>query len=64
MGMLKPEYELLAHLVAQILAEYPDGVAICRFGSWNTANQWRDSDIDIALLAALPISAISLWELG
>jgi predicted nucleotidyltransferase len=63
--MLKPDHELLAHLIEQILAEYPDGMAIYRFGSWGTAaNQRRDSDIDIALLAARPISAISLWELS
>lgn len=63
--MLKPEeHELLAHMVAQIRAEYPDVVAIYRFGSWGTANQRKDSDIDIALLAARPISAIPLWELG
>jgi predicted nucleotidyltransferase len=39
-------------------------MAIYRFGSWGTANQRRDSDIDIALLAARPIFAISLWELS
>jgi predicted nucleotidyltransferase len=52
--MLKPEHELLAHLVAQVLAEYPDGVAIYRFGSWGTANQRRDSDIDTRSLRRDP----------
>jgi hypothetical protein len=60
--MLKPDHELLAHLVEQILAEYPDGMAIYRFGSWGTANQRRDSDIGslgIAVESAAKTSCLS-----
>lgn len=37
-------------LVGAIRAAFPDVQAIYLFGSWGTADEWPDSDIDIAVL--------------
>lgn len=37
-------------LVGVIRAAFPDVQAIYLFGSWGTADEWPDSDIDIAVL--------------
>lgn len=37
-------------IVETVLAVYPNTQAICLFGSYGTAVEWSDSDVDIALL--------------
>ena len=37
-------------IVDAVLAVYPDTQAIYLFGSYGTAVEWPDSDVDIALL--------------
>ena len=37
-------------IVAIVLAHYPDVQAIYLFGTYGTADEWPDSDVDIAIL--------------
>ncbi len=37
-------------IIETVLAAYPKAQAIYLFGSWDTDEQWPDSDVDIALL--------------
>jgi uncharacterized protein len=37
-------------IVRTVLGHYPDTQAIYLFGSYDTENEWPDSDVDIALL--------------
>lgn len=50
-----------------ILAHFPDSQAIYLFGSFGTENEWKNSDVDIALLLPLTTakqtSFLDLWEL-
>ncbi|GAB4541502.1 MAG: type II toxin-antitoxin system antitoxin [Anaerolineae bacterium] len=39
-----------AKIIKTILAHYPQTQAIYLFGSYGTADEWPDSDVDIALL--------------
>jgi len=43
-------------IIRIILAHYPDVQAVYLFGSYDTEDEWPDSDIDIALLL-LPLQA-------
>ncbi len=37
-------------LIQIVLNHYPDTQAIYLFGSWGTADEWPDSDVDMAVL--------------
>jgi uncharacterized protein len=54
-------------IVDTVLAVYPDTQAIYLFGSYGTADEWPDSDVDIALLlppvAAKEAGSLLLGEL-
>jgi uncharacterized protein len=54
-------------IVEAILAVYPDTQAIYLFGSYGTADEWPDSDVDMALLlppaAAKEAGSLLLGEL-
>ncbi len=43
-------------IIDPVLNVYPDTQAIYLFGSYNTENEWPDSDIDIALLMPIETS--------
>lgn len=55
---------LLNRAVEEIQIALPDVVAIYRFGTWGTAHRRQDSDMDLAMLPARPLDAVSVWELG
>lgn len=56
--------ELKNLLVETILAAYPDCLAIYKFGSWGTAAERPESDIDLALLPMNRIDTVCRWELA
>lgn len=50
-------------ITSTILAEIPDVQAIYLFGSMASGQGRADSDMDIAILPAAPLSELSRWEL-
>jgi predicted nucleotidyltransferase len=48
----------------QILAAYPDVIAIYCFGSFGTEYETPASDLDLAILSAKKIGTLKLWELA
>ena len=52
------------HLISAILSAMPDCQAIYRFGSWGTASQRSESDIDLAVLPAKPLDSVHCWDLA
>ncbi len=53
------------NITAPILIAHPDTQAIYLYGTWGTAYQRRDSDVDVGVL--LPVEtarAIDLWDWG
>ena len=42
--------EAIATIIQTVLTHYPAAQGIYRFGSYDTDNEWPDSDVDIALL--------------
>jgi uncharacterized protein len=56
--------ELKELMVKALLGAAPDCKAIYLFGSWGTADQRSDSDIDLAILPAAPLAAVYRWELA
>lgn len=56
--------QLQKKIIDKICATVPDCLAIYRFGSWATADQRRDSDIDLALLAPSPLDPLGRWDLA
>jgi predicted nucleotidyltransferase len=51
-------------LTSSLLSALPDCQAIYRFGSWGTAAQRPESDIDLAVLPSQPMDAVHRWELA
>ena len=51
-------------LVEAIRSEIPDVVAIYLFGSATAGELRPDSDIDLAVLLATPLTASQLWTLA
>lgn len=50
-------------IIQLILAEYPETQAIYLFGSWDTDEQWPESDLDLALLLPLKLAKrIAPWQ--
>jgi len=47
-----------------LLRALPDCRVIYRFGSWGTAMQRPDSDIDLAILPSRPLDSVYCWELA
>lgn len=50
--------------VRMILQLLPDCRAIYRFGSWGSAAERQDSDLDIAILPAERLQSVKRWELA
>lgn len=55
---------LKERFTATILDSVPGCLAIFRFGSWGTADQRQDSDIDIAILPPRALDPVHRWELA
>lgn len=53
--------ELQTKLVERLLARLPGIVAIYKFGTWATAGQHPESDIDLAILMERSPEAQDLW---
>jgi len=50
-------------LIQTVLTEYPDAQAIYLFGSWGTADEWPDSDLDMAvLLPHQQAKCVDFWK--
>lgn len=49
-------------LVKNLRLMIPEALAIYRFGSWGTRDERPDSDIDLAVLASMPIDPVRRWE--
>lgn len=56
--------DLTEQLVKALAVALPDCLAIYRFGSWGTAAERPDSDIDLAVLPAQRLSSVFRWELA
>lgn len=56
--------QLQQQLIATICEVVPDCLAIYRFGTWGTADQRADSDIDLAVLVAAPLDPVDRWDLA
>lgn len=56
--------ELQQQLIDSLRESIPDCQAIYSFGSWGTAAERADSDIDLAVLPLHPLDAVQRWELG
>lgn len=62
---LKPVIEQqLGHVVEQIRRAVPSVIAVYLFGSVATGRSTRDSDIDLAILAAEPLAPQARWHLA
>ncbi len=62
---LNPRQEqLLRLLISELEKRIPGLVAAYRFGSWGTAAERADSDIDLAVLASAPLDSVRRWELA
>lgn len=49
---------------AKIVAAIPHLIAVYVFGSFGTKYERKDSDVDLAVLAADPIDSVTLWNLA
>jgi len=56
--------DLKVQLVAKLLESIPDVRAIYRFGTWGTAAERPDSDLDLAFLPGAPTDSVLRWELA
>lgn len=56
--------QLLHRLVLQLQKDIPGLFAVYRFGSWGTTAERADSDIDLAVLATIPMESVQRWELA
>ena len=56
--------QLLHRLVLQLQKDIPGLFAVYRFGSWGTTAERADSDIDLAVLATIPLESVRRWELA
>lgn len=59
-----PVATLREQLIRALRELLPECVAIYRFGTWGTADERPDSDIDLAVLPAAPIDPVRRWELA
>lgn len=55
---------LLPQLVGQLRQQIPNLIAVYGFGSFGTAAQRPDSDIDLGLQADAPLNAVRLFDLA
>ena len=55
---------LLSDLVAILVADLPDCLAVYRFGSWGTETERPDSDLDLAVLLPRRLDPLGRWELS
>ncbi|MFH0985438.1 MAG: nucleotidyltransferase domain-containing protein [Candidatus Omnitrophota bacterium] len=51
-------------LVSMLLKTIPDCRAIYRFGTWGTAEERPDSDLDLAVLPCTAMDSVRRWELA
>lgn len=56
--------DLAEKLVDALVVALPDCLAIYRFGSWGTAAERPESDIDLAILPLQRLSSVFRWELA
>lgn len=56
--------EFKEQLVSMLLKNIPDCRAIYRFGTWGTAAERPDSDLDLAFLPCTPTDTVRRWELA
>lgn len=62
---MKPSQEQLLHLmISELEKSIPDLVAAYHFGTWATAAERANSDIDLAVLAREPLESVRRWELA
>lgn len=54
----------LAVLVDRLRQEFPELLAVYRFGSFGTEYEWPDSGLDIAVYAGTPLPAVKLWRIA
>lgn len=52
----------LAALVERLREEFPRLLAVYRFGTYGTEYERPDSDLDLAVYAGKPLSAVMLWR--
>jgi len=56
--------DLKEQLVQKLLENVSDCRAIYRFGTWGTAAERPDSDLDLAFLPCTPTDTVRRWELA
>jgi uncharacterized protein len=56
--------DILKQAIEQILATYPEAIAIYCFGSFGTKYETKASDLDLAILNSQKIDKLKLWELA
>lgn len=54
----------MADIVARLRVVMPDVIAVYRFGTWGTAAERNDSDLDLAVLAPKRLAAAQSWEMA
>ena len=59
-----PHGRLLGQIVARLRCEIPDAVGIYVFGSWGTAAERADSDLDLAVLPRQVLAAARTWNIA
>ncbi|MHB8742020.1 MAG: type VII toxin-antitoxin system MntA family adenylyltransferase antitoxin [Sulfuricaulis sp.] len=59
-----PREKLLANIVAQLRAACSDVIVVYRFGTWATAAERVDSDLDLAVLTRQRLAAAQSWEIA
>ena len=62
--MTHPSSPIIAALIERLRRSVPGVVAIYRFGTWGTASQRPDSDVDIAVLSDEPQPVKQLWDVS
>ncbi len=49
-------------IVHHLLSSFPDTLAIYRFGSFGTADEHPESDLDLAVLSTGPLGSVMRWN--
>lgn len=55
---------LITDIVTSLRVAVPDTLAIYRFGTWGTAAERADSDLDLAVLARRRLPVTRCWEIA
>ncbi|HEU0198768.1 MAG TPA: nucleotidyltransferase domain-containing protein [Nevskiaceae bacterium] len=62
--MEQAHHPLLQQLATKLLAEFPELLAIYRFGSFGTENERPGSDIDLGLQGSHPLDPVSCFKIS